>query len=112
LVKELSDVLLFDLEERFEKSYMNQVAAEADLLRRLLAGMRERLAGTFAEAVKDPSTLAAYPGLTSRQVGKTRLRDYYSTQPEQNVSHWVYAVRRRTLAALVGSGSGQLEGSL
>jgi RNA polymerase sigma factor (sigma-70 family) len=103
-VKDMSDLFLAQLEGQFEKAYIAEIPAEADLVKKALASLRNTLGLTFGEAVKDPVTLGTYPELVSRQVGMTKLRDYYRDQPEQNVSHWIYAVRRRALVALGGSG--------
>jgi RNA polymerase sigma factor (sigma-70 family) len=100
LVRELSDLLLVHLEDLFERAYLNEVPEERSLVNEAMRDLRAAMGRTLASAVTDPTTLSTYKELASQPIGGTRLRDYYRGDAEQNVSHWVYAVRRRVLSTL------------
>jgi DNA-directed RNA polymerase specialized sigma24 family protein len=100
LVKESSNISLGEMEIEFEKKYIEHIPAESDLVRGALSRLRKSLDRCFSDVVSDPATVAMYPQLSSKRVGDTTLAQYYRDDPEQNVAHWVYAVRRRTVAAL------------
>jgi len=104
LVRELSDMVLSELEDRFERAYLNEVPEERSLVNEAMRALRVSMGRTLAGAVTDPTTLSTYKELASQPIGGTRLRDYYRGDPEQNVSHWVYAVRRRVLSAVSAQG--------
>jgi len=104
-VARLADLELIQIEEQLQKTLMEEMPFEADSVRRAMRHFRGILQKPFEEAIRDPGTRYAYANLRSSIVGETRMRDYFRKDPEQNVSHWIFAVRRRTAAACYEKGS-------
>jgi hypothetical protein len=98
-VGELSELALSQVEERFRGTLTREIPEEADTVRKALGELRSMLRRKFDEAIEDPSTRSTYSNLSTHVLGETKMKDYFKLRPEQNVSHWIYAVRRRTLAA-------------
>lgn len=98
-VERMTDLDLRQIEAQFQNILVNEMPMEADTVRRALRHLKGILQKTFDEVIQDPATRSTYSNLRSSIIGETRLRDYFRKEPEQNVSHWIYAVRRRTLAA-------------
>jgi hypothetical protein len=103
-VQDFSDLPLQELESLFERRYQEEGGEDKVVIAKALAGLRDAIRLPFVEAVPDPVAHATYPQLSGRVVGTTTPRDYYRTEtPEESVSHWVYAVRRRIRQALSSS---------
>jgi DNA-directed RNA polymerase specialized sigma24 family protein len=108
IAAELSTVPLRTLESRLEQSYLERSDLEDDRVLPAFEPLRNRLGLRFDEAVRDPTTLATYPGLHGRIVGETTLSDYYTGEPTADVTQWWYAVKRRVLAEVQRRDSGPL----
>ena len=108
IAAELSNVPLRTLESRLERSYLEWSDLEDDRVLPAFEPLRNRLEQRFDEAVRDPTTLATYPGLHTRIVGETTLSDYYTGEPTADVTQWWYAVKRRVLAEVQRRDSGPL----
>lgn len=108
IAAELSNVPLRALETRLERSYLEQSDLEQARVQPAFQPLRNRLELRFDEAVRDPTTLATYPGLHTRIVGETTLSDYYTGEPTADVTQWWYAVKRRVLAEVQRRDSGPL----
>ena len=108
IAAELSNVPLRALETRLERSYLEQSDLDDDRVLPAFEPLRSRLELRFDEAVRDPTTLATYPGLHARIVGETTLADYYTGEPTADVTQWWYAVKRRVLAEVQRRESGPL----
>lgn len=105
---ELSNVPLRALASRLEATYREQSEQPPERIAPAFAPLRARLGLHFAEAVRDPTTLATYPALHSRVVGDTELADYYTGDPTADVTQWWYAVKRRVLAEIQRQTDGPL----
>jgi DNA-directed RNA polymerase specialized sigma24 family protein len=105
---ELSDVPLRALESRLEQSYLEQSELDIGRVVPAFAPLRTRLEQRFDQAVRDPTTLATYPGLHARIVGETTLSDYFTGEPTADVTQWWYAVKRRVLAEIQRRDTGPL----
>jgi hypothetical protein len=112
IAAELSNVPLRSLETRLERSYLERSDLEDARVLPAFQPLRNRLEQRFDEAVRDPTTLATYPGLHTRIVGETTLSDYYTGEPTADVTQWWYAVKRRVLAEVQRRDSGPLVGLL
>lgn len=108
IAAELSDVPLRALESRLEHSYLEHSDLEAGRVVPAFALLRSRLEQRFDAAVRDPTTLATYPGLHARIVGETMLSDYYTGEPTADLTQWWYAVKRRVLAEIQRRDTGPL----
>lgn len=108
IAAELSNVPLRTLQSQLEQSYLERSDLEDARVRPAFEPLRNRLEQRFDEAVRDPTTLATYPGLHNRIVGETTLSDYYTGEPTADVTQWWYAVKRRVLAELQRRDSGPL----
>jgi DNA-directed RNA polymerase specialized sigma24 family protein len=108
IAAELSNVPLRTLETRLERSYLERSDLEDARVLPAFEPLRNRLEQRFDEAVRDPTTLATYPGLHARIVGETTLADYYTGEPTADVTQWWYAVKRRVLAEVQRRDSGPL----
>jgi DNA-directed RNA polymerase specialized sigma24 family protein len=108
IAAELSDVPLRALESRLEHSYLEHSELDDERVVPAFGPLRIRLDQRFDEAVRDPTTLATYPGLHARIVGETTLADYYTGEPTADVTQWWYAVKRRVLAEVQRRDSGPL----
>jgi DNA-directed RNA polymerase specialized sigma24 family protein len=108
IAAELSNVPLRALETRLEQSYLEHSDLEDARVLPAFEPLRNRLGQRFDEAVRDPTTLATYPGLHTRIVGETTLSDYYTGEPTADVTQWWYAVKRRVLAEVQRRDSGPL----
>jgi DNA-directed RNA polymerase specialized sigma24 family protein len=99
-VAEQSDRSLKQLADEFERLYVFQLPAQTSRIKTACASLRKTLTLPLSGATNDRATLAAYRELSSRPTAETKFSDYYRENPEQNISHWIYAVRRRVLSAL------------
>jgi DNA-directed RNA polymerase specialized sigma24 family protein len=108
IAADLSDVPLRALESRLEHSYLEHSDLEEGRVVPAFAPLRTRLDQRFEQAVRDPTTLATYPGLHGRIVGETTLSDYYTGEPTADLTQWWYAVKRRVLAAIQRRETGPL----
>lgn len=99
VVERLSDAPLRELADRFESAYKREVPYAEEALRRVVLRMHQNLSLPVKE-ISDPATTKLHRSILGKAAADTRFRDYYRVLPEQNVSHWVYAVRRRALALL------------
>jgi len=97
-VRELSEQTLDKVEESFRAAFAKEIPMEADVIKQVSRGLKADLQRTFEEAIEDPATQAAYADLAKSIIGQTLMKQYFRHHPEQNVSHWIYAVRRRALA--------------
>jgi hypothetical protein len=108
IAAELSNVPLRALETRLEHSYLEHSDLEDARVLPAFEPLRNRLELRFDEAVRDPTTLATYPGLHAQIVGETTLSDYYTGEPTADVTQWWYAVKRRVLAEVQRRETGPL----
>jgi DNA-directed RNA polymerase specialized sigma24 family protein len=108
IAAELSNVPLRQLETRLERSYVEQSDLPNERILPAFEPLRNRLDQRFDEAVREPTTLATYPGLHARIVGDTTFADYYTGEPTADVTQWWYAVKRRVLAEVQRRDSGPL----
>jgi DNA-directed RNA polymerase specialized sigma24 family protein len=108
IAAELSDVPLRALVSRLEHSYLEQSELDDGRVVPAFAPLRTRLEQRFDQAVRDPTTLATYPGLHARIVGETTLSDYYTGEPTADLTQWWYAVKRRVLAEIQRRDTGPL----
>ena len=108
IAAELSNLPLRTLESRLERSYLELSDLEDARVLPAFEPLRNRLEQRFDEAVRDPTTLATYPGLHDRIIGETTLSDYYTGEPTADVTQWWYAVKRRVLAEVQRRDSGPL----
>jgi len=99
-VQRYSGSSLHDLEEQFERKYTEETGEDRFFVAKALNEFRQSLDHSF-EAVTDPLSRTTFRKLYGQIVGRTTPKDYYRTEtPEESVSHWVYAVRRRIQKAL------------
>lgn len=93
IVAELSDTSLREVTVQLEQAYLEESSLPEAVVRPCFARLHDRLEFRFREVVKK-KTLATHPRLADRIVGDTKLCDYYTGNPEQNISHWSQSVQR------------------
>ena len=100
-VDAFSEVTLDDLAERFEAEYRSEVPTQAAEIESALSGLRFDLRYPLSAVLRESATYATYRHLLDRKAGETRPSDYYQEAPEQSVSHWIYAIRRKIVRQIV-----------
>jgi hypothetical protein len=107
-VEEFSNLPLDEVTTIFEQQYQKEAAEDKAVISKALEGLHRALLLSVAAVVSDPVARVTYAELGGRRVGATRPSEYYRTEtPEESVSHWVYAVRRRVQRALSTLKEGQ-----
>jgi hypothetical protein len=100
-VSTFSEVTLDDLAEQFEAEYKSELPAQAAEIASALGALRFDLKYPLSAVLREPATYTTYRHLLDKKAGDTRPRDYYQEAPEQSVSHWIYAVRRKVVRQIV-----------
>ncbi|MGD0466780.1 MAG: sigma-70 family RNA polymerase sigma factor [Terriglobales bacterium] len=100
-VSAFSEVTLDHLAEQFEAEYKSEVPMQAAEIESALSALRFDLKYPLSAVLREPATSATYRHLLDRKTGDTRPSDYYQEAPEQSVSHWIYAVRRKVVRQIV-----------
>jgi DNA-directed RNA polymerase specialized sigma24 family protein len=77
-----------------ERAWLERVCEPLD------ARLRLQVADLFAA---DRASAREFEALRERQVGSTRLAEYFGKDPRRSVSDWTLAVRRRIRTAVAGS---------
>ncbi len=96
VVSEFSDVPLRDLEREFEDAYLRDSSLPEEYARACFEPLRQRLEATKELPAEDPVE-SRPPG---RLLGETTLREYYGSDPTQDISHWWYSVYRHVASRL------------
>jgi DNA-directed RNA polymerase specialized sigma24 family protein len=100
-VSTFSEVTLDDMAVQFEAEYKSELPMQAAEIESALGALRFDLKYPLSAVLREPATYTAYRHLLERKAGDTRPRDYYQEAPEQSVSHWIYAVRRKVVRQIV-----------
>lgn len=106
VVEPYSHLSLADLEECFEKELGHRLPRHQ--LRPCLEAFCGRLQRKVREVVGERKTRETYAHLLERVSGSTTLQDYFTADPEADVSHWWYAVKRRVWSEVHREGKGLL----
>ncbi len=102
VVAELSDQSLRELENRLESDYLQIMCMREAIVRSCFRPLRERMDLRLEQAITDFNTRRPYKHLLDLVAGDRILRDYYTDQnPENNVAHWSFDVRKRILPKLL-----------
>lgn len=96
-VTDASDINLFDLTLIFQRAYQNEAPALSSEIGMALQPLHRALPQPLSEIITEQATRLAHAALLDRITGTTTPHDYYTDvqNPEPDVSHWVYGVRRR-----------------
>ena len=99
-----SHIALFDLGSIFQREYQAEAPNLSSEIAKALEPMHRALLQPLSEIIMEPATRLAHAALLDRITGSTTPHDYYTDveNPEPDVSHWIYAVRRRVAKAAVG----------
>jgi RNA polymerase sigma factor (sigma-70 family) len=100
-VNNASNLPLDVLVPLFEGEYRAEAPALSSEIEAALRPLHNALRLPLSEVVLEPSTRLLYAALLERRTGITTPHDYYQDleNPEPDVSHWIYAVRRRIVRA-------------
>jgi RNA polymerase sigma factor (sigma-70 family) len=96
-VASASNTRLDDLVPIFEREYRAEAPALSSQIGMALEPLHRALRRPLSEIITEPATRLAHTALLDRITGQTSPRDYYQDRdnPEPDVSHWIYAVRRK-----------------
>lgn len=96
IVRELSEEQLKNLAGKLEEDYLLITELASDVVKSCFQPLHRKMKQKLNEVLEDSKTAAIYASLLDRQIGMTRLAEYYTTKaPEENISQWWYAVVRR-----------------
>jgi len=104
LVEELSNIPLEELVRRGEESYVKFLPGREAFVRRCFGPLRSNMNKALESLLTDAKNRELYHNLLNQKAGETVLRDYFTENPEENISHWVLSVRRRALRDAVKEG--------
>jgi RNA polymerase sigma factor (sigma-70 family) len=108
IVEELSLHPLKQVEKTLEDEYLSTSRLSASVVRTRFQKLRECMSRRLDDVVKEIRTREVCREFLESVVGETLLRQYYTHEPAQEISHWCQAVRRRIVkenAAPIKSGS-------
>ena len=96
-VTDASNIQLFDLMLLFQRSYQAEAPGMSSQIQLALEPLQLALQQPLSQVILEPATRLVHAALLDRITGNTSPHDYYTdvNNPEPDVSHWIYAVRRR-----------------
>jgi hypothetical protein len=96
-VSNASNTKLFDLMFMFQRSYQAEAPGMSSQIQLALEPLQLALRQPLSQVIIEPATRVAHAALLDQITGDTSPYDYYTdvNNPEPDVSHWIYAVRRR-----------------
>jgi DNA-directed RNA polymerase specialized sigma24 family protein len=97
IVEELSEDLLRALERTLEEAYVTTSQVSSTVIRARFKPLRECMANRVDSVIKEAKTREVCQEFLECVVGDTVLRQYYTHNPTQEISHWCQAVRRRVV---------------
>jgi hypothetical protein len=79
---------------------------DGEYLGRVCTPLDGRLRMTAAELFsRDPASLERYEELRDREIGGTRLAEYFGSDPRRSVSDWTHAVKNRVKKVFLDPGA-------
>lgn len=97
IVRELSDILFQKLHSIFIEDYRIRSCLPELYLKELFVPLSERLFFKTGDVLDDLTSRENYKNLLDTIVGQTAFRDFYSRNPEHNITDWSYKVKQRIL---------------
>jgi RNA polymerase sigma factor (sigma-70 family) len=100
-VNQHSDTKLLLLAENSEQDYKETSDLEDMAIEQAFRPFRARMGWRLKLALKEPKTQKMYSQILETIVGQTVLRQYYTGDPNANVSFWCFNMVRRAIKAAV-----------
>lgn len=97
IVKDLSEVSLFQLSKKLEEDYISASSLPGELVSDCFQLLNKEMRKKVHEVI-NPNNHGAWKrwsNILENLVGETTLQDYYSKRPEDNIADWSYRVFRR-----------------
>jgi len=103
IVDELAATQLVSLERRLEDEYVATSEVSEQTVRSRFQQLRAKMHSRLEDVLTEAKVRDIYHALLNDLVGNTLLRQYFTRDASQEISHWCHTVRRRALAQVMTS---------